>query len=85
MTTFDFNEGESWDSFSEKERTVGDGITTVSCGSEAPWLSPFGACLVKVYGIRRNENGTVEFGVGNEQPPILAWVTAKDFYNEWPQ
>jgi hypothetical protein len=79
-------ESEPFENFSRGERTVGRGLVTVGHGSEAPWLTPFGVGLVKVYGIRRNkETGQVEFGIGNEEPPILGWVTADRFYDEWPQ
>jgi hypothetical protein len=75
------------DEFTEAERTIRvDGSPVIlSKGSEAPWLSPLGACLVKVYDFRRREDGKVEFGVGNETPPILGWVTAEEFFDEWPQ
>jgi len=77
---------EDWATFSVEERRIGKGLLVAEPDCEAPWLSAFGACLVKVYGIRRNaESGTVEFGVGNESPPILGWVTANDFYHQWPQ
>jgi hypothetical protein len=55
----------------------------VEVGSEMPWLSGLGACLVKVHDIRETA-GTVEYGIGNEEPPVLAWVTGDRFYNEWP-
>lgn len=57
----------------------------ISPKGEAPWLGPFGACLVRVYEVRRAEDGTVEFGVGNEKPPVLGWVHKGSFYEEWPQ
>lgn len=80
-------ESEPFDSFNEEERTIAGGLVVVKeAGTEAPWLGAFGACLVKVYGIRRNtETDKVEFGIGNEAPPILGWVTADQFFNEWPQ
>jgi hypothetical protein len=37
---------------------------------------------VKIYGIRRRD-GKVEFGIGNEKPPILHWAEAKEFFDEW--
>ena len=70
--------------FSDKERRIHHVMTFTSIGQEAPWMGPFGASLVKIYGIRRAEDGSVEFGIGNEEPPILGWVHATDFYNEWP-
>ena len=80
-------ESEPFQSFSASERTIAGGLVTIEKpGTKAPWLSPFGACLVKVYGIRRNpETNRVEFGIGNEKPPILGWVTEDKFYDEWPQ
>ncbi len=75
---------EPFENFTERERNI-KGLVTVSApGTEAPWLTPFGAGLVKIYGIRRRK-GRVEFGIGNEEPPILGWVTKDEFYDEWPQ
>jgi len=54
-------------------------------GSEAPWMGVLGAFLVKVYDIRLDAEGSAEFGVGNKRPPVLAWVKAEDFFDEWPQ
>ena len=54
-------------------------------GSEAPWLGPLGACFARVYDLRLDADGVVEFGVGNEKPPVVAWVKAEDFFDEWPQ
>lgn len=76
-------ESEPFENFTAEERTVGKGIAVVSQNSEVPWLTPYGVGLVKVYGIRRRE-GVVEFGIGNEEPPILGWVTADQFYHEFP-
>lgn len=76
-------ESEPFENFTERERNIKGLVTVESPGTEAPWMSPLGACLVKVFGIRRR-NGRVEFGVGNEEPPILAWVTKDKFYDEWP-
>lgn len=69
-----------------EERTIMvDGEPVIlGINSEAPWLSWAGACLVKVYGFRRVD-GAVEFGIGNENPPIIAWVKADAFFHEWPQ
>lgn len=76
-----------FEAFSEEERTLDiDGFPEiVSSGFEAPWLTPFGTGLIRVYDIRRNEKGVVEFGVGNQTLPILSYVTSDKFYNEWPQ
>lgn len=72
--------------FSKEERTIKvDGESLIlDAGTEAPWLSGLGACLIRVYDIRRNEKGQVEFGIGNETLPILGYVSAKAFFNEWP-
>jgi len=77
-------ESESFESFTREERNIQGLLTVEKSGQEAPWLTPFGASLVKIYGIRRNKDGEVEFGIGNEQPPILGWVKAEHFYYEWP-
>jgi len=75
---------EPFENFTEEERTIGEGLVIVAkSGTEAPWINPYGVNLVKIYGIRR-KNGRVEFGIGNETPPILAWVTANCFHYEWP-
>lgn len=76
---------EPLEKFSEEERRVGNGLFILSeLGEEAPWFTPYGVGVVKIYGIRRKE-GKVEFGIGNETPPILSWVTADRFWNEWPE
>lgn len=70
--------------FTKDERTIGKGVMVVEkLGQKAPWLNGFGACLIKIYGIRRRGD-LVEFGIGNEEPPILGWVKANDFFEEWP-
>jgi len=69
--------------FTKEERTVGYGILVVEdFPCEAPWMGSMGACLVKIYAMRRRGD-LVEFGVGNEEPPILAWIQANDFADEW--
>lgn len=84
MVSLVSQKSEPFENFTPEERTVGKGVTVVSQDSEAPWLTPFGAALVKVYGIRRRPDGVVEFGIGNEARPILGWVTADQFFDEWP-
>lgn len=80
----EFQESEPFENFTDKELTIANGLVIVKkSGTVAPWLGPYGACLIKVYGVRR-KNNKVEFGVGNEKPPILAWITAGEFYTEWP-
>lgn len=76
---------ESFDNFTVEERTIKieDEPVLINKGSELPVFTPMGVDLVKVYGIRRKE-GKVEFGIGNQTPPILGWVTADFFYHEWP-
>lgn len=75
-------ESEPFENFTREERTVKGGLV-VTKGSEAPWLTSTGVGMVKVYGIRRCE-GVVEFGIGNEEPSILGWVTADRFWPEFP-
>ena len=80
----EFQESEPFENFTDKELTIANGLVTVKkSGTVAPWLSPYGACLIKVYGVRR-KNNKVEFGIGNKKPPILGWVTAGEFFTEWP-
>jgi len=73
--------------FTTKERTLRCGLVVKNSGTEAPWLNAFGACLVKVWDMKRDEDGTVLFGIGNEKRPPddeIGWVTKNDFYSEWP-
>ena len=77
-------ESESFDGFTPQERNIHDLLVVEKPGTEAPWLTPFGASLVKIFGIRRRNN-RVEFGIGNRRRPIRAWVTADRFLEEWPQ
>ena len=68
------------------ERTIivnGESIV-LDAGTEAPWFGMYGVCFVRVYDTRRDKEGHVEFGVGNETLPILGYVRANRFYNEWP-
>lgn len=55
-----------------------------SLPAQAPWMSAGGACMVKVYAVRRRGK-RVEFGIGNEELPILGWVEKSAFYGEWPK
>lgn len=73
--------------FSKAERVIGKGLIVVmEVPCEAPVLSGVGAGSCKIYGMRRRGNNLVEFGIGTEtDSQILEWVTADDFYDEWPQ
>ncbi|MBD3208587.1 MAG: hypothetical protein GF370_03985 [Candidatus Nealsonbacteria bacterium] len=80
-------ESEPFNNFTREERSVrisGRSEIIGKPGTVLPWLGAFGACLVKVYGIRHDNKGEVEFGIGNEEPPILGWVKKEDFYHKWP-
>jgi len=69
--------------FTRSERTIGNGVMVVEdIPCEAPWMGALGACKVKIYAMRRRGD-LVEFGVGNEEPPIISWISANDFANEW--
>ncbi len=70
--------------FTKEERTVGPGVEITKYGQEVPWMTPLGAGMIKVWGMRRRGN-RVEYGVGDRTMPILAWVTADEFYKEWPK
>ena len=75
--------------FSDSERTIGKGIAVVdSLPFEAPWLSPYGACLINITAIRRNKKGVVKFQLGDENGKPYedgtAWVKANRFFSEWP-
>lgn len=69
--------------FSKSELTIGNGVDIVDhLPFEAPWLGAMGACMVKIFEIKRDDKGSVLFGVGNEEPPVVAWVSANDFFDE---
>lgn len=85
MATTWVEEGLEWNGISENKRKLWFGVATK--GMTAPWLGAFGACFVKIWDIRQREDGTVEYGVGNEtEPPKeeLVWITGDKFYDEWP-
>ncbi len=76
------------DNFTQDELEIGKGITKVdSLPFEAPWLSPFGACLINITDVRRNK-GIIEFQLGDESATPYengkVWVKADAFYSEWP-
>lgn len=79
--------------YDEGELEIGKGATHVKVlPCEAPWLSPLGACLIKIIDIRRNEDGIVEFQLGDEENKPYTkdngetyWAKADEFYDEWPQ
>ncbi len=76
-------ESEPFENFTREERTIQGLLVVSEAGTIAPWMTPYGAALVKIYGVRRHE-GKVQFGIGNEEPPILGWVEALAFYDKWP-
>ena len=75
--------------FTLTERTLVSGFLTVGRSPvEAPLsdraLDGLGIRIVSIHAMRRTEGGVVEFGIGNEAPPILAWVTRDKFSDWWP-
>ena len=45
------------DNFTQDELRIGKGVATVdNLPFEAPWLSPFGACLINITDVRHNES-----------------------------
>lgn len=64
---------------------IGGDREVVTIGSELPWLTPYGMGFVKVHDMRLNADGVVEYGIGNEQALVMAWVTGDRFPGEWPQ
>lgn len=69
--------------FTEEELIIGKGLTTVDkLPFEAPWMNAIGACSINIYAVRRRGD-LVEFGIGNEKPPIISWISADDFPDEW--
>ena len=76
-------------SFEKNELSIGKGVTTVTnLPYKAPWLSPYGACFIMITDLRRNNEGKVEFQLGNESAEPYEkgtiWVKANAFYPEWP-
>jgi len=76
--------------YEESELKIGHGIAIVdSIPFEAPWLNAFGACLIKITDLRRNEKGEVEFQLGDENNKPYKngniWRKADAFFEEWPQ
>lgn len=74
-----------WKGIPRSERKLWFG--TAEEGMEAPWMGPFGACFVKIWDIRRREDGVIEYGIGNRTRPTdeqMGWITADGFYSEWP-
>lgn len=55
----------------------------------APWMGPYGSCLITITDIRRNADGKVEFQLGDEQKQPYengtVWRQSESFYSEWPQ
>jgi len=55
----------------------------------APWMSPFGACLINITDIRRDSDGVVEFQLADEQnvpyDDGATWRRSEAFYSQWPQ
>lgn len=73
-----------WNGIPAKDRTLWFGIATE--GMKAPWMGPFGSCVVKIWDIRRRDDGVVEYGIGNEtRPPDdkMGWFTGDKFYSAW--
>jgi hypothetical protein len=77
----------AWESVPREDRILSLYPEPLVLGSEveAPWISWGGACLIKVYTVGRDAEGSVWFGIGNEVPPVVAWCQREDFYGEWPQ
>lgn len=74
-----------WNDIPASDRTLWFGVAVE--GMEAPWMSGLGACLVKIWDIRRRADGVVEYGIGNETKPPpdkIGWITGDKFYGEWP-
>ena len=79
----------SLDNFTPAELRIGKGVAQVnSLPFEAPWLNPFGACLIMITDIRRNDDGVVQFQLGDKNAVPYnngtAWAKAGDFFSEWP-
>ncbi len=73
-----------------EELFIGKGVAQVTIlPFTAPWLSAYGACLIKITDIKRNPSGELEFQIGDENDVPYedgnAWCKADEFYPEWPQ
>lgn len=83
--------------FTPEELTIGKGVTKVThLPYEAPWMNPFGACLINISAVRRDPDGKPQFQLAGEDgtpysdPSVVGndktvWVYADAFYDEWPQ
>ncbi len=73
--------------YQDAELLLGGHAQMDSLPFEAPWMSPLGACLINVTGLRRS-GGVVEFQLGDSSGVPYengnAWCKAGDFYSEWP-
>jgi len=79
-------QGEPIENFTELERTIRTNEGRILFRGqpvEAPCLTPWGMGVVKIYAMKRGNSGVL-FGVGNETPPILDWISAGKFSREWP-
>jgi hypothetical protein len=75
-----------WKGIPASDRKLWFGIAKE--GMEAPWLNAMGACLVKIWDIRREPDNTIMYGIGNETKPSpdeITWVPGGAFFDEWPQ
>jgi hypothetical protein len=74
--------------YTDDELMLGGHALLDSLPFKAPWMSPFGACFIKVTDVRRTEAGIVEFQLADEaNKPYqdgTAWAVAAHFYSEWP-
>lgn len=74
--------------YSDDELMLGGHALLDELPFKAPWMSPFGACFIKVTDVRRKEDGTVEFQLADESNTPYengtAWAVAAHFYSEWP-
>lgn len=76
--------------YEAKELYIGKGVMKVcSLPCEAPWINPFGACLIGITDLRRNGDGIVEFQLADEEKVPYdegtVWCEADDFFGEFPK
>lgn len=74
--------------FDPEELVINYALTLNELPCVAPWLSPFGACFIKISDIRRSDEGCVEFQLADENNVPYEngtlWAKKEAFYGEWP-
>ena len=73
--------------YDDSELLLGGHALLSTLPFESPWISSYGACLIMVTDVRR-ENGVVQFQLADENCTPYEngsiWEPATAFYKEWP-